>query len=139
MSEATTARQLWVDVWPVVETTVSARSQPKQRYPNLPFSVQLRWTNTGFATAHIFQVEGQGPGAPKTAFNPGPTSGHDAGLEVSREARAVNLREGESYGGELDPGEDVGRDVAATVGQPATIVLRGNFPEVHVGLAIPPA
>lgn len=138
-AEGDGARQVWVDVWPVVDTKLTARSV--LRIPGVldSFSLRIQWTNVGFATSQIFEAEGVGPGASTVGFDLNKTVGHDAGLGVTRGDRVLNLRGGGDIDSNLAPGENVDRGLSATAGSAVTVVLRGNFPEVRVPLAVPPA
>ncbi len=137
-AEGAGARQVWVDVWPVIDTRLSARSIVKSPGFLEPFALRIEWTNVGFASSQILEAEGVGPGARSVGFDLNKTSGHDAGLGVTRGDRVVNLRGGGNIDSNLPPGESVERGLSATPGAAATIVLRGNFPDVSVPLAIPP-
>jgi len=92
------ARQVWVDVWPVVDTRLSARSVLKDRgfFDALvdPYPLRIQWTNVGFATSQIFEAEGVGQSAPVVGFDLNKTIGHDAGLGVARGDRVLNLAGG---------------------------------------------
>lgn len=134
---ASAARQVWVDVWPVVETTLSARSVVRSPGIRDSYSLRIQWTNVGFASSQIFEAQGRGPGASQVEFDLNKTSGHDAGLGVSRGDRVLDLKGGGDIDSNLAPGDSVDRGVSHLAGSPATIVLRGNFPEVSVALAIP--
>lgn len=138
-AEGASARQVWIDVWPVVDTRVEASSS--RRRPTLfdGYELGIRWTNVGFATSQVFEAEGVGLGAGSVGFDLNKTVGHDAGVGVSRGDRVVNLRGGGDIDSNLAPGESVERGLSATAGTTASIVLRGNFPDVTVPLAIPPA
>jgi len=133
------ARQLWVDVWPVVDTTLRAASAPNS--PNLVNSYHLRilWTNIGFASSQVFEAEGVGPAAAKVGFSLNKTEGHDAGLHVRRGDSVRNLAGGGDVDSNQPPGRGVDRGLLAPAGTTATIILRGNFPDVSVPLAFPPA
>ena len=134
-AEGGAARQLWVDVWPVVDTRLTARSVVRKPGVFDSFSLRIQWTNVGFADSQIFEAEGVGPGAPTVGFSLNKTVGHDAGVGVTRGDRVVNLAGGGDIDSNLAPGESVDRGLTATAGSGATVVLRGNFPEVRVPLA----
>jgi hypothetical protein len=138
-AQAAGARQVWIDVWPVVETVLSARSVGVRPGFFDTKDLRIEWTNVGYATSQIFEAEGLGDGAPTVGFDLNETLGHDAGLGVGRGDRVINLRGGGDIDSNLAPGEGVNRRLSALEGTEATIVLRGNFPDVHVPLAIPPA
>lgn len=137
------ARQVWVDVWPVIDTQLKATSAPRSTsffdvLKGDTYGVGIQWTNVGFATSQIFEAEGVGPGATTVGFDLNKTLGHDAGLGVSRGDRVVNMRGGGDIDSNLAPGESVDRGLSVDRGAAPTIVLRGNFPEVRVLLARPP-
>ena len=132
------ARQVWVDVWPVIDTRLSARSVVKAPGFLEPFALRIEWTNVGFASSQILEAEGIGPGAPSVGFDLNKTSGHDAGLGVTRGDRVVDLGGGGDIDSNLPPGENVERGLSTGSGGAATIVLRGNFPDVSVPLAVRP-
>lgn len=131
------ARQVWVDVWPVIDTRLTARSVAKDRGFFDPHALRIEWTNVGFASSQILSAEGVGPGAAAVGFDLNKTMGHDAGLGVTRGDRVVNLAGGGDIDSNLPPGERVERGLSATPGTSAAIVLKGNFPDVTVPLAIP--
>lgn len=136
---ADSARQAWIDVWPVADTTLEASSGRTggSHSCQRECSVRVRWQNVGFATSQIFAAEGLGPAGPTVGFDLNKTLGHDAGLGVRRGDRRVNLGGGGDIDSNLAPGEKVDRGLTTTPGTEVTIVLRGNFPDVSVGLAIP--
>ena len=136
-AEGAAARQVWIDVWPVVDTRLEASSGPRRPTFLDGYAVSIRWKNVGFATSQIFEAEGVGPGAAAVGFDLNRTVGHDAGVGVTRGDRVVNLRGGGDIDSNLAPGEGVERGLSATRGTTASIVLRGNFPDVTVPLAIP--
>ena len=132
------ARQVWVDVWPVVDAVLQARSFSTgpgtfDRNPLL----RVEWVNAGFATAQILEAEGLGPGAPDVGFDLNKTLSHDAGLRARRGDKVVNLDGGADVDSNLAPGDTTDRELSYAAGQPATLVLRGNFPDVTVELAVP--
>lgn len=133
--EGRSARQVWVDVWPVVDTVLSARSVSRSARDG--YDLRIQWTNTGFASSQVFQAEGRGSGAPSVGFDLNKTSGHDAGLGVRRGDEVFNLDGGGDIDSNLAPGDDVNRGLSYAPGTQATIVLRGNFADVAVPLAIP--
>jgi hypothetical protein len=143
-ADGATARQVWVDVWPVVDTKLAATSKARgtrgffDALQGDSYDVGIQWTNVGFATSQIFEAEGVGPGAKDVGFDLNKTLGHGAGLNVARGDRVVNMRGGGDIDSNLAPGESVDRGLSAPRGSSATVVLRGNFPEVRVALAIPP-
>jgi hypothetical protein len=135
------ARQVWVDVWPVIDTVLKASSD--RRSPGFfdalrgdTYAVGIQWTNVGFATSQIFEAEGVGPGAGSVGFDLNKTLGHDAGLNVTRGDRVVNMRGGGDIDSNLAPGQSVSRGLSVGAGATPTIILRGNFPEVRVTLAV---
>ena len=132
------ARQVWVDVWPVVDTVLEGRSFSTA--PGL-FDrnrlLRVEWTNVGFATAQVLEAEGSGPGAEGIGFDLNKTLGHDAGLGLRRGDRVLGFDGGEDIDSNLPPGGESDRELSYRAGQPATLVLRGNFPEVTVVLAVP--
>lgn len=132
------ARQLWVDVWPVVDTVLQARSfSTGPGVFDRNRLLRVEWTNVGFATAQILEAEGVGPGAPGVAFDLNKTLGHDAGLGLRRGDDVHGFDGGADIDSNLPPGEATDRELSYQAGQPATLVLRGNFPEVTVELAVP--
>lgn len=132
------ARQVWVDVWPVIDTKLSARSfATKPGFFDRGPLLRIQWTNVGFATSQVFEAEGVGSGAPKVGFRLNNTLGHDAGVGVRRADRVVNLKGGGDIDSNQAPGEKVDRELSYASGTTASIVLRGNFPDVSVPLAIP--
>lgn len=137
---ARSARQVWIDVWPVVDTVLEATSG----YDGGPHScagdcsVRLRYRNTGYATAQIFEAEALG-GTNAVALGIKQTGTHDAGLGVHRGGYEINLRSGRGVDSHLPPGDSHDRGLTSTPGVPVTLVLRGNFPEERVALAIPAA
>ena len=78
-----------------------------------------------------------GPGAPGVGFDLNKTLGHDAGLGLRRGDDVHGLDGGADIDSNLAPGDDTDRELSYQAGQPATLVLRGNFPEVTVELAVP--
>lgn len=91
----------------------------------------------GFATAQILEAEGVGPGAPGVGFDLNKTLSHDAGLRARRRDKVVNLDGGADIDSNLAPGGKTDRELSYAAGHPATLVLRGNFPEVTVDLPVP--
>ncbi|HVF13170.1 MAG TPA: hypothetical protein VM942_01155 [Acidimicrobiales bacterium] len=132
------ARQVWVDVWPVVDTILEARS-----FSTAPGTfdrnrlLRVEWVNVGFATAQILEAEGVGPGAPGIGFDLNKTLSHDAGIRLRRGDRVVGFDGGADVDSNLPPGGETDRELSYRAGQPATLVLRGNFPEVRIELAVP--
>ncbi len=132
------ARQVWVDVWPVVDTVLQARSfSTGPGVFDRNRLLRVEWTNVGFATAQILEAEGMGPGAPGVGFDLNKTLGHDAGLGLRRGDDVHGLDGGADIDSNLPPGDETDRELSYIRGQPATLVLRGNFPEVTVELAVP--
>jgi hypothetical protein len=138
--EARVARQLWMDVWPVADTSLTASSGVDAGDHNCigDCSVRVRWTNTGFATSQIYEAEGVGDGR-SVGFSLNKSAGHDAGLGVTRGDRTTNLGGGGDVDSNQAPGEKVDRGLRYTPGTDVTLVLRGNFPDVRIHLAIPVA
>jgi len=91
----------------------------------------------GIATAQVLEAEGSGPGAEGIGFDLNKTLGHDAGLGLRRGDRVLGFDGGEDIDSNLPPGGESDRELSYRAGQPATLVLRGNFPEVTVVLAVP--
>ena len=133
------ARQLWVDGWPVADTVLEARSYSVEPgFFDRNRLLKVEWSNVGHATAQILEAEGSGPGALRIGFDLNKTLGHDAGLgAVRRGDRVTNLRRGADIDSNLAPGGKTNRELSYDAGQAATLVLRGNFPEVRVELAVP--
>ena len=132
------ARQLWVDGWPVADTLLHARSYSVEPgFFDRNRLLKVEWVNAGQATAQILEAEGSGPGALRVGFDLNKTLGHDAGLGVRRGDRVTNLRGGGDVDSNLPPGDRLNRELSYDAGQAATLVLRGNFPEVRVDLAVP--
>ncbi len=132
------ARQAWVDVWPVADTVLEARSYSvAPGFFDRNRLLKVEWTNVGHATSQILEAEGAGPGTGDVGFDLNKTLGHDAGIGVRRGDRVVNFRGGADIDSNLAPGERVNRELSYAAGQPATLVLRGNFPEVRIDLAVP--
>lgn len=71
--------------------------------------VRIRWTNTGWATSQIMEAEGIGPG---------------------------HLGGGDDISSTQQPRGTVDRGLSTKSGTQVVLVLRGNFPEVRVPLAI---
>lgn len=134
------ARQLWVDAWPVVDTVLSGISttQDADFFESIfdTNDLRIKLHNVGFASSQILEVEGTGPGASQVGFGLARSGAHDAGLGVRRGGRTVNLADGGAVESELRPGGRLDRGLRFEVGSPATITLRGNFPEVVVPLDI---
>jgi hypothetical protein len=139
-ASARSARQVWIDVWPVVATTLEVRSG----YDGGPHSctgdcsVRLRYRNVGYATAQIFEAEAVG-GSNAVALGIKQTGTHDAGLDVHRGGYEINLRSGRGVDSHVPPGDSHDRGLTFTPGVPVDLILRGNFLEVRVPLAIPAA
>lgn len=135
------ARQLWIDVWPVVDTVLVAESSLAKSnfFDRSDLPTRIRWRNVGFATSQIYEAEGSGDGARSVGFDLNKSLGHDAGLGVQRGDKVVALAGGGDIDSNLAPQGDVERRLSATPGTNATITLRGNFPEVRVALKIPSA
>jgi len=132
------ARQVWVDVWPVVDTVVQARSfSTGPGIFDRNRLLRVEWVNVGFATAQILEAEGVGPGAPIVGFDLNKTLSHDAGLRARRGDKVLNLDGGADIDSNLPPGDTTDRELSYAAGQPATLILRGNFPDVTVELAVP--
>jgi hypothetical protein len=93
----------------------------------------------GTRTAKTIEAEGIGNGAPMVEFSLNKTLGQGAGLGVRRGDRVINLEGGGDIDSNLAPGADVSHRLSAQEGTQATIILRGNFADVEVPLAIPPA
>ena len=75
------ARQLWVDGWPVADTVLEARSYSVEPgFFDRNRLLKVEWSNVGHATAQILEAEGSGPGALRIGFDLNKTLGHDAGL-----------------------------------------------------------
>lgn len=136
---AGTAHQVWVDVWPVATTTLSATSAydpgPHSCFRNC--SVRFRWANTGWATSHILEAEGSGPGSGSVRFGLTDSYGHDAGLGIRRGGKRKNLGNGDAIFSTMAPGGKGDRGLTTKPGSSVVVVLRGNFPDVTVQLAIP--
>ena len=132
------ARQVWVDVWPVVDTVLQARSfSTGPGFFDRNRLLRVEWVNVGFATAQILEAEGVGPGAPGVGFDLNKTLGHDAGLGLRRGDDVHGFDGGADIDSNLTPGGTTDRELSYRAGQPASLVLRGNFPEVTVELAVP--
>ena len=132
------ARQVWVDVWPVVDTVLEARSYTvAPGFFDRNRLLKVEWVNVGFATAQVLEAEGVGPGAGDVGFDLNKTLGHDAGLGVRRGDVVGGFRGGADIDSNQPPGHRLNRELSYAAGQPATLVLRGNFPEVRVDLAVP--
>ena len=132
------ALQLWVDVWPVADTVLEARSFSTgpgffDRSPLL----RVAWVNVGHATSQILEAEGVGTGASGVGFDLNKTLGHDAGLGVRRGDRVLNFDGGADVDSNLVPGGETDRELSYRRADPAALVLRGNFPEVQLELAVP--
>jgi hypothetical protein len=131
------ARQVWIDVWPVADTTVSATSgyDAGNHACFRDCSVRLRWTNTGWASSQILEAEGVGPGSGSVRFGLTQTTGHDAGLGVHRGGHRKNLADGGDIHPSLQPRGKADRGLTTKPGSSVVLVLRGNFPETRVQLA----
>jgi hypothetical protein len=140
-ADAGAALQAWVDVWPVVDTALEASSgvDGGGHFCLGDCSLRIRWKNVGFATSQIFEAEGVGPAGRTVGFDLNKTLGHDAGLGVRRGDQRINLGGGGDVDSNLAPGGKVDRGLSYTPGTDVTIVLRGNFPDESVHLAIPEA
>jgi len=101
--------------------------------------LRVEWTNVGDATSQIMEAEGIGPGAAGVGFDLNKSLGHGAGLDVRRGDRVITFEGGADIDSNLAPGGKTDRELSYRAGQPATLVLRGNFPEVRVELAVPGA
>lgn len=137
-ADAPSARQLWIDVWPVVDTVLDARSGYDGGAHSCvgDCSVRLRYANAGAATAQIMEVEAVG--APyKVDLGINTTNNHDAGLGVRRGGTVTGFGGGRPIDSHLRPGDRFDRGLTYTRGVPVTLIIRGNFPEVRVTLAIP--
>jgi hypothetical protein len=136
-ASAGTAHQVWMDVWPVATTTLSATSAydpgPHSCFWNC--GVRFRWANTGWATSHILEAEGSGSGSRSVRFGLIGSYGHDAGLGVRRGGEKKNLGNGDAIWSTMEPGEKDDRGLRTEPGSSVVVVLRGNFPEVRVPLA----
>lgn len=135
------ARQVWVDVWPIADTTLSPSSTVNDNLHNClrNCDLRVRWTNTGFATSQIYEAEGMGGAARSIGFDLNTSLGHDAGLGVRRGDRKINLGGGGDADSNQAPGEKVDRGLSYTPGADVTLILRGNFADVRVHLAVPAA
>ena len=137
------ARQVWIDVWPVIDGELSAKGvvrKPSFFHPfrgNKRFPLRIQWKNVGHATTYIHEAQGVGPGAKSVGFDLAITLGHDAGLNVSRARKVVNLKSGSDISGDLAPGKSIDRGLSYQPGADTTIILRGNFPTVTVPLPVP--
>lgn len=137
------ARQVWIDVWPVIDGELSAKGvvkKPSFFHPfrgDKRFPLRIQWKNVGHATTYIHEAQGVGPGAKSIGFDLEISLGHDAGLNVSRARKVVNLKDGATISAELLPGKSVDRGLSYQPGADATIVLRGNFPTATVPLPVP--
>jgi hypothetical protein len=132
------ARQVWVDVWPVVDTVLHARSfSTAPGFFDRNRLLRVEWVNVGSATAQVLEAEGLGTGAAGIGFDLNKTLGHDAGLGARRGDLVVGFRGGADIDSNLAPGGETDRELSYQAGQPATLVLRGNFPEVRIELAVP--
>jgi hypothetical protein len=105
-ARAAAARQVWIDVWPVADTMVSATSDYRRRANDACFrdcSVRLRWANNGFATSQIVEAEGIGPGSGSVRFGLTGSVGHDAGLGIHRGGQRRHLGGGGDIVPTLEP------------------------------------
>jgi hypothetical protein len=126
-------------VWPVADTTLEGTSNVSGGDHNClrDCVVRIRWANVGFATSQVFEAEGLGQAGPTVGFDLNKTVGHDAGLGVRRGDQKINLGGGGDVDSNQAPGDKVDRGLTYTPGTDVTIVLRGNFPDLTVRLAIP--
>ena len=140
-AEGAKARQVWMDVWPVIETEIAAKAvmegkrsflHPLRTEHDLP--LRIRWKNVGHATSQILEAEGQGTGAKSVGFRLAMTSGHDAGIGLSRQPEVRNLKRGLDIPSKLKSGKSIERGLSFEPGAEASIILRGNFPTVTVSL-----
>ena len=137
-ADAAGARQLWVDVWPVVDTVLQGRSfSTGPGFFDRSRLLRVEWINVGDATSQIMEAEGVGPGAAGVGFDLNKSLGHDAGLDVRRGDRVITFKGGADVDSNLPPGGETDRELSYRAGAPATLVLRGNFPEVRIELAVP--
>ena len=138
-ADAPAALQAWVDVWPVADTVLEGSSSVSGGGHNClrDCVVRIRWANVGFATSQVLEADGLGSAGPTVGFDLNKTLGHDAGLGVRRGDQKVNLGGGGDIDSNQPPGEKVDRGLSYTPGTEVTIVLRGNFPDLPVRLAIP--
>lgn len=132
------ARQAWVDVWPIADTFLQARSySTAPGFLDRNRLLKVEWTNVGHATAQVLEAEGVGPGADGVGFDLNKTLGHDAGLGARRGDQVRGFGGGADIDSNLAPGGRTNRELSYLAGQPATLTLRGNFPEVRLELAVP--
>ena len=138
-ADASAALQAWVDVWPVADTRLEGGSTVAGGDHNCLQScvVRIRWANVGFASSQVLVAEGLGSAGPTVGFDLNKTVGHDAGLGVRRGDQKINLGGGGDVDSNQAPGDRVDRGLSYTPGTEVTIVLRGNFPDLSVPLAIP--
>ena len=136
-ASTTAARQVWMDVWPVADTTLSASSEFNPGRDNCfrDCPVRVRWTNSGWATSQIMEAEGVGSGSGSVGFGLIPSAGHDAGLGVERGGTKRHLGGGGDISSTQQPRQKVDRGLTTRSGTEVVLVLRGNFPEVRVQLA----
>lgn len=131
------ARQLWIDVWPVVDTVLQASSSPAAAalFGSLsPLSTRIQVRNVGFATSQIYAAEGTGDDAKEARFDLNKSLGHDAGLGVRRGDKIKGLSGGGDVDSNLPPQGTFEEKLTALTGGDATITLRGNFPDLSVRL-----
>lgn len=89
------ARQLWIDVWPVVDTVLQASSSPATAlFGSLnPLSTRIQVRNVGFATSQIYAAEGSGDDAKEARYglnkSLATTPGSGCGGETRSRASAV--------------------------------------------------
>ncbi len=92
----------------------------------------------GWATAHILEAEGFGSGSRSVRFGLIRSYGHDAGLGVRRGGKKKNLGNGDAIWSTMEPAGKDDRGLTTEPGSSVVVVLRGNFPEVRVPLAVRP-
>ena len=137
-ARAAAARQVWMDVWPVADTALTASSEfaPERDSCFRDCPVRVNWTNTGWATSQIMEAEGVGSGSGSVGFGLTGSTGHDAGLGVERGGTRRHLGGGDAISPSQQPRGKVDRGLTTKSGSEVVLVLRGNFPEVRVPLAL---